>query len=532
MTINWSQILPEDYDEALVRLVTVTHSQERYLLFAIVELLPFEVPRLKAIGEKENFGDLTIFCTATLLSVEDALDWYARALNGTASTLEGPKRSLKTVKLGAEPPLGHLSCGSDLPMLPHWHAGTRINQLVPVEELPKELNNALTSERDKIDNWIRDRLQFDLLSYREYVGGLILLAPNPLIRSCTSTLLERLPDGRERALIKYPPRENASLDTLRIRVHDTRPTGLKSYDVQVSGLGLSELMTEFSTEGLVFEVFCTVRGTLYLSAPQFWVLAINFGMSVLTTKIDVEVPARRKTGSTSIQSTEIYTLSAARQIGSLPSAPPSKTLRNYISQRSAAEVARQHNVFKNNRDDAISLIRERLSRAKRTVVFIDPYFNNIDLREFSSAITNSTVQIHVLRDNGDDLFGQASPNDARMLGDALAQDLEHLELKLKQSGLAAPAVRIMGNDIKYHDRFLLIDDELWHFGHSFNKIGGPELSIVDVLPRDEELIQRINDDVKNAELFKDAWQRIGQTERQCGMLLWIKRALKTIINCK
>lgn len=57
----------------------------------------------------------------------------------------------------------------------------------------------------------------------------------------------------------------------------------------------------------------------------------------------------------------------------------------------------------------------------------------------------------------------------------------------------------------YHDRFLVVDDVLWHFGHSFNQVGGPDLSVATLLLHPEEMGALISEDILNASSFLTTW---------------------------
>jgi hypothetical protein len=60
----------------------------------------------------------------------------------------------------------------------------------------------------------------------------------------------------------------------------------------------------------------------------------------------------------------------------------------------------------------------------------------------------------------------------------------------------------------YHDRFLVIDDVVWHFGHSFNQLGGVEVSMATRLRYPDEIRSWIIEDIGRAMPFLEAWADI------------------------
>lgn len=57
----------------------------------------------------------------------------------------------------------------------------------------------------------------------------------------------------------------------------------------------------------------------------------------------------------------------------------------------------------------------------------------------------------------------------------------------------------------YHDRFLVIDDAVWHFGHSFNQAGEAEVSMATRLRYPDEIRAWITEDIARASPFLVGW---------------------------
>jgi hypothetical protein len=148
-------------------------------------------------------------------------------------------------------------------------------------------------------------------------------------------------------------------------------------------------------------------------------------------------------------------------------------------------------------------------RGRERVIFVDPYFDHIDVREFAVVTMYDSVCVSILTGRGNNLFSKMTSSDdpETFLGDAFATDLEKLNAELEAVGRKVPAILLMGGTVArtYHDRFLLVDDIVWHFGHSFNQVGGPDLSVATRLLHPEEVAALIIEDILNASSFLTTW---------------------------
>jgi hypothetical protein len=147
------------------------------------------------------------------------------------------------------------------------------------------------------------------------------------------------------------------------------------------------------------------------------------------------------------------------------------------------------------------------------------------------------VTVSVLTGRSDHLWRKKNHENKESViaGDVFAADLEQLNAELQASGRAAPSILLMGESARvYHDRFLVVDDAVWHFGHSFNQIGDASVSMAIRLSHPDEIRTLICEDVGNAAPFlatwpslkarREAtqpglWRRIWACMKACGLLL-------------
>ena len=165
-------------------------------------------------------------------------------------------------------------------------------------------------------------------------------------------------------------------------------------------------------------------------------------------------------------------------------------------------------MFIGDRPKAVSFVRNLVARAQKIAVFVDPYFNHIDVREFALATQYRDVAVHALVGRGENLWSKPGglESDGPVAGDLFADDLRALAETLKPAALPLPDVRLMGDGARtYHDRFLVIDNSVWHFGHSFNRVGerdaGGDVSMAIRLRYPDEIRSIILADIDRATPF-------------------------------
>ena len=79
-------------------------------------------------------------------------------------------------------------------------------------------------KQTNVRGWLANRLGFDLLAYDDFLGGVVLLAPNPVARGVGTYIKETLADGSERLGVRATLRQGADVNTLRVRLR-RRTTG-------------------------------------------------------------------------------------------------------------------------------------------------------------------------------------------------------------------------------------------------------------------------------------------------------------------
>ena len=491
---DWAYELSEDYHAAAVRLATLTEGGIQHLLFASVEMYPHEIPAPPHSIErqKKNFGDATLSVGIAVMPIADALSWYENALAGD---MKAPGLAhdvtVATVPFLPEPIWGRLLISNDLPFALPWHGGLRIHRLVPAADLPAPiaaLSSAKESEKQtNVRGWLADRLGFDLLSYDDFLGGVVLLAPNPVARGVGTYIKKTLADGSERLGVKAVLRQGVDANTLRVRLREERPGGISILESPLDQFAMTEFIIPEQTHRLGLELVCHKRGILSIETPAHFFRSFSITSQATIHQGEVEVPARRRGAPSRTIPLMKVSPDALRLTGPqrpLPLSATSGALRlSTLQTRREARTGyrrpdgyfqsteQDERIFFNNRLDAVSFVHGLIRRAHERVIFVDPYFDGTDVREFALVTLYEGVSVSVL--TGRDNLKTSDPTNKKLFkGDAFAADLETLNAELKAVGRAAPAVLLMGEAARvYHDRFLVVDDVVWHFGHSFNRTG-------------------------------------------------------------
>jgi hypothetical protein len=233
---------------------------------------------------------------------------------------------------------------------------------------------------------------------------------------------------------------------------------------------------------------------------------------IVSAKLDVEVPGRTKGAPTTHNPVLSIQKGFEARVGKEFQGGAAPRLAALLAARAERPVGGDKEVvFSSNRPTAVSFIRGLIWNASRQVLFVDPYFNHIDVREFAMSVGFNRCAIGFL--TGRDEPGWQNyalvQEPPQVAGDLMLSDLSHINEIRTKNGFIAIDGRVMGVDARgYHDRFLVVDDDVWHFGHSFNSIGDG-VSMATKLTQPQVILSMIQEDFAVAVTFESYW-----TERQ------------------
>lgn len=530
----WPMLL-DDYPEALVRVASLRADTEQHLLFGWIELYPFDMvaPNSWVAGEKPWSvpGKSRWSCaySASKVSTTDALRWYGGATRSVVNiALTAPKPVLgRAVEFAPEPAFGRFAVGAAAPFTFQWHDGPRIHRLVPLRKPPRAVWELGKSEPTR--RWLMDNLGFDPFSFDEWLGSVAMVAPDPLCASVSVFPRQRTPEGTETLSLQIVPRRSASrtadLSTVTLHVGERRLgawTSMESF--AAAGSPHRTITFPQPTGDIGHALVCATRGLLRVVEPNPWLRQVHLNTTVGAGKASIEVPSggRRKPAqqyevtlrtseNTSIVGEPIddrardrlnYLLSRREKRESLAGA------RQYIFGVHSSAFPSQAEI-EASKAKAQSIVVDLVARARRRLIFVDPFFGLREMRLFALRNANEAVTPRILtgllalKTN----IGPTSGFQVQ-LGLALAGDLKGLR---EHYGSRTPLVRVMpGADVSYiHDRYLLVDDEVWHCGPSFNELG-ERLGLIVRLPNPLEVRRMVGRVWMRSQLLEDLASTAGE----------------------
>ena len=521
--LGWKGISSRDYPNAVIRLATVACAGPGQLLWAGVELLPAEIPPPPYRGVSADFGDHRVIFSRTAMSLEEGLNWYADAEAGRMM-VPGFAFEIRSAPLGAEPPQPWLTLRHDLPFSPRWHLGTRLHRLVPLSEpddAVRVLAEGMTRNNrfQRARHWLADRLHFDLLAYDDWLGTIVLVAPNPAVRSLRPRIVARTA-AQETVEVVAAPRAGQGVDRLSIVFQERRAGALAwREEVRLDSLGKAATTVPATIDRLGYQLICADRGLLHDEEPVGFIRGVHVGRAseVRTRRVQ---PARRRQSEESPEPYEtrvrdlgdpdppgsaadalqrLARLQRLREDRSGEDAPAASPLMTRLSDST-------FQVFTKDREEAVGFIRTQIRGARRRLWIVDPFFGPEDVLDFIYAASVKGVAVSVLMSGPMTRFHQPpvdGPPDVATNGSWLSRLIE--DMRQPSAGFGEIDVRVT-RGVGVHDRFLVVDDVVWHCGHSFNKVGTGDLSAMSRVPGSSEILQRLNGAFAAAVAFDVALQ--------------------------
>jgi hypothetical protein len=518
--LGWQGLVAGDYKYAVIRLATVALARVNYLLWAGVELFPSEIRTPPDDGVLMNCGDARVLVSRTSMPVQEALTWYEQAWQGAATVPRKPI-SVLTGSLGPEPSGRWFVLRDDLPFSPAWHLVPRTHRLVPMDELPDILSEmvrgmATTPRFQRAREWLEAQLHFDILAHDDWVGGIALVAPNPIQRACNIRIVDRGP-SHETIEFHGKPRVGVSVAGVEAVFQERRAGGAGwRASVQLDRFGAARTTVPGQIDALGTQIVCPRRGLLHEDLPASFFRSFTIlGAETVRTR-ESQPPRRRRSDpipkplNTPVR--EPLPVSAS----SLP-VDPLRRLRLLQEDRDnrfgvyrplrVRTAPEDIMVFGGDRAEAVSFIQRQVARARYRVLFLDPYFEPADLLEFAYATEQRGVAINALfAPRLTFLRGrvETAPEDVSSNGAWLERAMNRMAVP--DEGFGPIDIRVM-RQRRFHDRFLQVDDTLWHCGHSFNSVGSGEISVMSRVARPQELITVIEAAFEDAEPFPAFWAR-------------------------
>jgi hypothetical protein len=510
---GWRGLVADDYDRAVLRVAIATQNGRRQLLFGSVELLPTEIPSPPEAFEKGHFRGIQLSVCRVVATLDAGLDWYEAAWAGQTQ-LPKSATGVETGPFAPEPGVKRFALAATPPFSPTWHRTPRLHRLAPIGEpegLVADLATGMTSVPAfaRARAWLEQQLHFDVLAHDDWLGAVTLIAPNPLLRDVAVRITAR-DAAAETVEVGGQLRTGKSAVSLNAVFQERRVEALGIYSIRPLGPhGFAQETFEGGVADFGVTLTCDQRGILHENVPSWFMRGVHTSVQDQPLSKHVTVPPRKAQGAAKVVTAVV----------SPPKAPPPqppitglrritelefRRRRRFGEMRPLAVGPEQRDtlIFHADQRAAADQIRRLIGRAHKRLVFVDPYFSAPDLLEFATAVSQQQVAITVLVGRDTALLIQQLPGAPPGL--SAADWLEKAAADLAADDIIKPAsveVKIPIGGRAFHDRFLIIDDEAWHCGHSFNKVGDGDYSAMTRIARPEELIQTVLAEAGRAEDF-------------------------------
>lgn len=497
------------YRQALIHLAWFRDDTSRYLLFGMVELRPNEFPDAVGCPEKErrigNKGRKYLYYRRFVLPVADAIGWYETAAGGNLVFPSDPNDPTPGdgVKLEGgpfveEPPWPHLSTSKELVFAPDWMQDSRRHFLLPKHVLPPEISKNIRTDQNQAT--LKEWLNFDIVNvYPEYQGAICLVAPNPVFRSIEPTQVEQATsDPAETMAYKLVTRQGQHLHGLRLEIVNERLVGGRMtplvHEFADDAIACFNFPAEIHKSGL--SITHPKHGLLNWHEPLPIARTIHARMGIHRRRKTIQVPdaGRRRSGYD-------YEVDEFGDAGEVVTGDDLKVL-DVLSRFTEAGSRRDRRQAASDYDqqwfyrapsEAAQYVRQVIGRARETILIVDPYFAGRELLAFGHAIRRPEVALRILTSTqGLKEAGRGGPNI-----DPGLQLLKLLDDTFKTYS-TKPEIRILtGNPPSVHDRFLIVDGNVWFSGNSLHTIG-ERAGMIIKLPDPEPVTTRLEAFWRNA----------------------------------
>ena len=452
------------------------------------------------------------------LDAADAVDWYESAMLGQLrlpeageDTALGKDVSLLGVPFVCEPAWPDLEASNKLDFAPDWARQSRAHFLYAKECLPATVLDVVRQckNRDRLEQW----LHFDLVDlYNDYLGAICLVAPNPLFRSIEKSHLDKPNDGAaETIAYKLVARAGQCLDGMRLEIVNEYLRGrMTPVATEFDGTAIRELdfPAPVNKEGRI--VTHPSYGLLQWNCPVSLIRTVQFRLSVESGRKRVGVPEggkKRPSYSYCVSEREDAGVSL---VGTTLNDEDVEARNITAEQRRAHSQRRQgqHWFKPGEGKQATRFIRKKIGEAQNGVLIADPYFAGRAMLAFGHAVQRSGIHLRVLTSKKALESESAKKGTISVWLESTCNTLTRLvpNFKVRQRPKkitieraietfknypTQPEIRVLpGRTPALHDRFLVVDDDVWLSGNSFETLG-ERAGMVLRLPAPEAVVKHL-----------------------------------------
>ncbi len=493
---------------------------KKYNLLTVFELVPSEQQPSLFLGDYSSYymkresvnANFTIYLMRlSRLDVNEVLNHYENAENGMEIIYDKKRLNVMVEMKGGlaqEPPDYN-------PLLIHSNEDKTIGRILPYRNTAFRVWSKLNTDKNwllEIDNKFfktltnlsREYLGYDLSAIQEHIGNVYLCASNPILRKWDLSLLDKNKD----LLLSFFEREGKSIIDCRLVLEEDRSKNL-GFNISQNITCLKErIELPYFPHGVHTKIYDR-NGFLIDYNFGIWTniaFTMNIQESVVNLEHGDETLSISKTSNVGTNTIGEFDLSTARY------------LREALNGRKFEEFEKNRNFIFFPKDDsgntvkrARTIVREILNKARKRCIILDPYFGAQDLG-YAIAIRNISIPIQIISSAS---FLKGSPNKRVSEKNSRAKKVINIFLKRtpkpdkivtyaeelykgivnykKQYPLQKIECKVLiGDKSPLHDRYILVDNEVYLLGSSLNEFGSRATTIIKVPTPEKMIAQALN----------------------------------------
>lgn len=495
------------YKWSEIRLVTCFDEVQKVsrLVFCTVTLHPNFVPKPEPMEGVVHFKGTKakLAFRRVVMMTEDAIEWYANLSDKSKTPIPSEKsevnESYDGIALSCPSLLNEMewpSLGMPLSKPADLSGFKTFNPAPFIGEINSRIHRKFGDASDlahliddeKAVDFIERVAHVNLAHYIEYLASACLVVPNPLIQKVDNFLVRK--ENAEVVFHRFIARPGESLEGLKIILYEENNdllTMMHTQDIPADGVVELERTKCMGKYG--YQVIHKDYGLILQHQPAGFLRQANFSIGVVDKQFEVTTSvSSRKNSAVNTYISPQVTKANESTVGA-DTVPHNFNGRigTAAEQRRMIALAKEQNqkfFSGNSREGAMSFIRELMSKARHKLIIADPYFSGLQTTQFLYAVSNTAVKLEILTSQLA-FAGKAEERlaQAKELKDELVRAERETKRKVK-------AKVITGKNPILHDRFLVIDNDVWFMGNSLSDIG-QRASMILKVPYPNEVIDEL-----------------------------------------
>ncbi len=516
--IEGQESLLQDYDVAVMTILWCIHQNKRKLIFSMIEAFPKECVDFHEIDEQTIQVKVGLskpyprmFYRRVRMTMKEALELYRACDEGGFEMIwdkepskdGSPKRIISShMRQMPEWPLLTLSQNIETEMSPFlaktWGV-CRVHHLLSEE--PDAFVMQLVAHEKSVA-WMQDRLLWDIHEYPELVGSMHLILPNPVYRYLEEKMIPSENGAPEHVRINLMPRKGQLLNSLQLITVERTSFGILNFKTHKVCNPAMEISLAGKAEEFATAVYCKQRGLLDYTKFAGFLRGISIDMGIVQAIREVNLPGSTEFYQVPIVETEELHIGNPLEEQSIDLGDKLALRLWKKRKKKTAEELNQRLFLNGESKEAENFIGGIIQHARKRVVIVDPYFATMELYRYVFRVTSKETEIAIITSaevlNDKNEFAVNDDGMVLKKGQVLFREIRAHAEKISENPIS---VFVMTGTPLIHDRFLVIDDEVWFSGNSLNHIG-ERASMMIRLPEADEVLGLVENVRNNTERVK------------------------------